>query len=116
MLCPAEPLCWGGLNATGGRATPPPRDLDCAQAHTWETFAATALPPDVSSSGEDELLRREDIKRACSKALLTARTRKPGGTNGWDVEAWPIEMPGSRLVHCLATPGYGQATGSAFSV
>ncbi|MFI7540382.1 serine/threonine-protein kinase [Actinoplanes sp. NPDC049599] len=115
MLCPVEPLCWGGLNATSGRATPPPRDLDCAQTHTWETFAATVLPPDVRGSGEDALLQRKDIAAACSQALLTARTREPGGTKGWDLEAWPIEMPGSRLVHCLATPGLDKAIGSAFS-
>jgi hypothetical protein len=115
MLCPVQPLCWAGLNGNGGRATPPPRDLDCAQSHTWETFAATSLPPDVTPSRETELLERQDIAAACSKDLLTARTRERGATDGWDIAAWPIEMAGSRLVHCLATKVGGDTSGSVFS-
>lgn len=115
MLCPATPLCWGGLSANNGQAKPPPRDIDCAQSHYWETFAATALPPDVKSSREDELLLRKDIAAVCSATLLAKRSRDAGTTRDWLIDAWPIEMPGSRLVHCLAKPDGSESSGSAFT-
>jgi serine/threonine-protein kinase len=114
MLCPVEPLCWAGLVAIGGRADRPPRDVDCTQTHAWETFAATVLPPDVSRSQEDELLQREDMAQACSKARLASRSRDPEATRDWQVEAWPIAMKDSRLVHCIATGEAGGTRGSVF--
>ncbi|WP_433718206.1 serine/threonine-protein kinase [Actinoplanes sp. CA-051413] len=116
LLCPAEPLCWAGVTAINGRASSP-RDLDCAGDHTWETFAATALPADVSRSHEDELLLRKDIAAACSARVMADRSRDRAATDGWEREAWPIEVPGTdqRLVHCLARPEQGEPTGSAFT-
>jgi hypothetical protein len=115
MLCPVRPLCWGGVVANAGRANPPPRDLDCEESHTWETFAATGLPSDVTAGREAELLLRPDIAAACSKDLLVARTRERGATEGWEINAWPIEMAGSRLVHCIATAEGDDTSGSVFS-
>jgi serine/threonine-protein kinase len=116
MLCPAQPLCWAGVTSSSGRAVSP-RDLDCAVEHRWETFAATSLPADVSSSHEDELMQRPDLAAICSAEVLAERSRDPAETAGWVRDAWPIEVPGTqlRLVHCLAAPEGRQATGSAFS-
>ncbi|MEU8228484.1 protein kinase [Actinoplanes sp. NPDC048967] len=116
LLCPQEPLCWAGVTAINGRASSP-RDLACAGDHTWETFAATALPADVSRSHEDELLLRKDIAAACSARVMADRSRDRAATGGWEREAWPIEVPGTdeRLVHCLARPAQGEPTGSAFT-
>jgi serine/threonine-protein kinase len=116
LLCPVEPLCWAGVTAINGRASSP-RDLDCTEDHTWETFAATALPADVSRSHEDELLLRKDIAAACSARVMADRSRDRAATDGWEREAWPIEVPGTdqRLVHCLARPEQGEPTGSAFT-
>ncbi|GAA3921298.1 hypothetical protein Aau02nite_34630 [Amorphoplanes auranticolor] len=115
-LCPAEPLCWAGLTAINGRASSP-RDLDCAEGHRWETFAATGLPAEVRPGHEDELLLREDIAAACSARVMADRSRDRTATDGWEREAWPIEVPGTelRLVHCLARPEQGEPTGAAFT-
>jgi serine/threonine-protein kinase len=114
MLCPAEPMCWAGVFASGGRATSP-RDLDCAAPHTWETFAATPLPPDLPRSREDELHQREDLAAACSARLMADRTR--ADPTGWDREIWPIEVPGTteRLAHCLARPETTDTSGAVFT-
>jgi hypothetical protein len=115
MLCPAKPLCWAGTTTTGGRAASP-RDLDCAQEHVWETFVAAGLPPDVPRNREDALLQRQDFAAACSAQVMATRSRDRADTAGWLVDAWPIEVSGTdlRLVHCLARPDDGAATGSAF--
>ena len=116
MLCPVEPLCWGGLLIANGRALPPPRRLDCAEPHYWETFAATARPAGLAADQEDDLIDREDLAAACSRALLAARSRDRAATAGWTLVAWPIQLGDSRLIHCIAGPKVGgKSTGSVFS-
>ena len=116
MLCPVEPLCWGGLIIANGRALPPPRRLDCAEPHYWETFAATARPAGLAADQEDDLIDREDLAAACSRALLAARSRDRAATAGWTLVAWPIQLGDSRLIHCIAGPKVGgKSTGSVFS-
>ncbi|MFE0589873.1 serine/threonine-protein kinase [Micromonospora echinospora] len=114
-LCPATPLCWGGLVAISGTAMPP-RKADCAGEHSWETFAAIRRPDDAADLPQDELLAHPAIAAACSSSVLAARSAEPGGTRAWVRDAWPIELPADQgwLVHCLARPESGGAKGPAF--
>ncbi|MGN9811346.1 serine/threonine-protein kinase [Micromonospora sp. BQ11] len=114
-LCPTSPLCWGGLTSISGKAMPPGR-VDCAKSHRWETFAATYLPADAVEGPQDDLMARADIAAACSASVLASR----GGTTnttGWVRDAWPVQFTGTDIwiVHCLAQPETGEASGSAFS-
>lgn len=114
-FCPTEPLCWGGLTAINGQAHPPSR-VDCAQEHNWETFAAIALPAGAAAARQDSLMGRADIAKACSAAVMAARSRDAAAIRSWRRDAWPIALPGSDgpLLHCLAAPALGTTTGAAF--
>jgi hypothetical protein len=114
-LCPTGPLCFGGLNAIGGRAEEP-RRIDCAQTHVWETFAAVPVPATVATEvRQDELLERADVAAACSPDAMAARSRDPGTTRSWVRDAWPVETgDGTWLVHCIARPDAGSPDGPAF--
>ncbi|MEU4561021.1 serine/threonine-protein kinase [Actinoplanes sp. NPDC023936] len=109
VSCPTEPLCWAGTTTIGGEAMPI-RSLDCAAAHRWETVQAVPLPPgDIDL---DTLIQRPAVAAACSTAVLAERSRDPDATKGWNLHAWPIEMDGVTLVHCLTGSPEGESTGS----
>ncbi|MDY7084562.1 MAG: serine/threonine-protein kinase [Actinomycetota bacterium] len=114
-FCPTEPLCWGGLTAINGQAHPPSR-IDCAQEHAWETFAAIPMPVGAEGARQDSLMSRAEIAKACSAAVMAARSRDAAAIRSWRRDAWPITLPGSDgpLLHCLAAPALGDTTGAAF--
>lgn len=114
-LCPTTPLCWGGLVSTSGNAAPP-RKVDCAGEHTWETYAATRRPADAADVPQDELIAHPVVSAACSTSVMAARSADPHATTGWVREAWPIQVSGTDvwLVHCLARPETGAPSGPAF--
>ncbi|MGX6603184.1 serine/threonine-protein kinase [Micromonosporaceae bacterium Da 78-11] len=113
--CPSRALCWGGLTAINGKALDT-EQLDCAAAHTWETFAVVELSPAAAASRPDVLMDRAEIAAVCSAPTLAQRSREPGVTRSWRRTAWPIPLPdsGTRLLHCLAQPTTGDSAGSAF--
>jgi serine/threonine-protein kinase len=113
-LCPTEPLCWGGTLANNGKAAPT-WPLDCRKSHVWETFAAIPLPADAVGTREDELKEWPSIAAVCSPSLLASRSRRPGATKGWELDAWPMQVgDGPRLVHCIARPEGGDSKGAVF--
>ena len=117
MFCPAEPMCWAGTVASSGLAYSP-RVRACTGLHAWETFAATIMPRGLRRSEEDSLIKRKDFAAACSAEVMAEHSRDTEKTDGWRLDAWPIEVPGTdlRLVHCLAAPEEGGDTsGSVFS-
>jgi eukaryotic-like serine/threonine-protein kinase len=115
-ICPAEPLCWGGLTSISGKAMPPER-IDCTQDHVWETFAAVPLAAAEATTVRPEaLMARADVAAACSSSAMASRSSDPDATRPWVRDAWPIELPGSGgwLVHCMARPEPGESSRSAF--
>jgi serine/threonine-protein kinase len=115
VLCPIEPLCWGGLVAISGNATPP-RKVDCAKEHAWETFSAVYLPGAAAGVRQEELMKVADVKTACSALVMASRSSDRSVTKGWVRDAWPVQLPGTGLwiLHCIARPDSGVRSGSAF--
>jgi len=114
-FCPAEPMCWAGLTEIGGKAFPP-RSVDCAADHYWETFAAIRFPAGAEQVPPDDLMRQADIAAACSADVLAAHSGSPIRTKSWRREAWPIDQPGSggTLLHCLAGSPDGETRAAMF--
>jgi serine/threonine-protein kinase len=114
-LCPAEPMCWAGLTEISGKAFPP-RQIDCAADHYWETFAAMGFPAGAEQVPPDDLMKQADIAAACSADVLAAHSRSPIKTKSWRREAWPIDQPGSggTLQHCLAGSPDGESRTAMF--
>ncbi|MEV6851639.1 serine/threonine-protein kinase [Actinoplanes sp. NPDC051411] len=115
-LCPTEEMCWGGITNIAGRIIPPKR-ADCGEPHYVQTFAAIPLPDDVDllNVDTDALLKRPDVKKACSRAFMQQRSKDQKKTGGWLIDAWPIPTPeggSTSYLHCVA--GNGPTTGSAF--
>ena len=114
LLCPAEPMCWGGLESHNGVASPP-HQLDCAEPHYWETFVVGGLPPDALKVRQDELMERADIAGMCSEEAMAGRDRQPSGTQGWRRDAWPVRTGDQTwILHCIANSNEGETTGSRF--
>jgi hypothetical protein len=112
--CPAEPMCWSGLNARNGRPEQP-RLVDCATPHYWETFLAIAMPAsELTIDTNAPLLERPDVAAACSVAALAERSRNPQATRAWTRDAWPIRVGASTLLHCIASSPKGESTGVVF--
>jgi predicted Ser/Thr protein kinase len=113
-LCPAQPLCWGGLVRVGTQAMPPVSRF-CPGSHVWETFAAIKLPagaPVLDSAAP--LLKQPDVAKACSAAVMAAQSIDPAATKGWRRDAWPVQGADGWLLHCIAQPKAGSSTGAAF--
>jgi hypothetical protein len=115
-LCPTEEMCWGGITDIAGRIVPP-RRADCKEPHYVQTFAAIPLPGDIDlfNVDLDAVMKRADVKKACSRAFMQERSKDRKKTGGWTIDAWPIPTPeGSttNYLHCVA--GNGETTGSAF--
>jgi len=115
-LCPTEPLCWGGLVAVSGNAMPP-RKVDCAKSHAWETFSAGYLPAAAIGVRQEELMGRADVGAACAASVMGSRSSDRSLTKGWVRDAWPVQLPGTEvwILHCIARPESGLRSGSAFS-
>jgi len=114
VWCPSAPMCWGGLISQLGAALPP-RRVDCAEPHDWETFVVANLPPDAVSVRQDELIARTDISGVCSEAAMAERSRDPSLTTGWRRDAWPVRAEGQDWIfHCMASTGEGETAGSVF--
>jgi serine/threonine-protein kinase len=113
--CPDEPMCWAGLNLTGGVAQSI-RSLDCAESHAWETFAGGHLPADLALTQQATLIERPEIAAACAASVLADRSVDPDRTQGWQREPWPIQVStGTWVFHCMAAPQEGgERTGSEF--
>jgi hypothetical protein len=114
-FCPVEPMCWGGLNLTGGVAQEI-RSLDCAESHAWETFAGGHLPAELARTRQETLIARPEIAAACAASVLADRSVDPDRTQGWQREPWPIQVDADTWVfHCMAAPQEGgERTGSEF--
>jgi serine/threonine-protein kinase len=115
-LCPTEEMCWNGITTIADKVIPPKR-ADCLGDHYMQTFAAIPVPADVNlfSLDLDALMKREDIKNACSVAIMQGRSKDRGKTAGWTINAWPIPTPegtGTTYLHCVA--GHGETRGSVF--
>jgi eukaryotic-like serine/threonine-protein kinase len=115
-LCPTEEMCWGGITLLAGREVPP-RRLDCKVEHYMETFAAIPLPGDVNlfDVDLDGLMKRPDVKRACTPELMQERSKDQNRTKGWTINAWPIPVSAggsTYFLHCVA--GLKVMTGSVF--
>ncbi|GAA4936181.1 serine/threonine-protein kinase [Actinoplanes utahensis] len=112
-FCPVEPMCWGGLVATSGVAAPP-RRVDCAEGHYWETFAAMPLPAGGVMVGGKPLIDSPHIGVACAEEVMAARSFQPDDTRGWRRDAWPIPVGEDTLLHCIAGAPGGESTGRFF--
>lgn len=115
-FCPTEAMCWGGITDIAGKIIPP-RRKDCKENHYMQTFAAIPLPADVDlfDLDLDALMKRPDVKKACSQAIMQGHSRKRDRTDGWSINAWPIPTPagsGTTYLHCVA--GHGETRGSVF--
>jgi serine/threonine-protein kinase len=113
VLCPKRPTCWGGLTSISGKAQQP-EQVDCAEPHYWQTFAAVPMPPGAAGVRPDELMGRGDVAATCSAALLASHSGDPATTRSWKREAWPIQPAagGAALLHCLVGSPDGESTGS----
>ncbi|MEV0896044.1 protein kinase [Actinoplanes sp. NPDC049802] len=112
--CPVEPMCWGGLTFSSG-VPESPRRLDCAEEHVWETFAALDAPAGGVVIDDDEPLMEESrVASVCDKDFMAARSHHPDKTREWLRDAWPIKVGGDTLLHCIARPVGGAATGDFF--
>ncbi|SDT32143.1 serine/threonine-protein kinase [Actinoplanes derwentensis] len=111
--CPTEPMCWGGLVANSGVASPP-RRKDCAEDHYWETFAAVPLPAGGVVIGEDPLTARPEVGAVCSAEFMATRSRQPDKTRKWQVDAWPVPVGSTTMLHCIASAPGGESAGSFF--
>lgn len=112
--CPTEPLCWGGLVATSGVAVSP-RRKDCGEEHFWETFAAVPLPAGGVTVGEESLATRPETAAMCSAEFMATRSRYPAKTRSWQVDAWPIQVGATTMLHCIASGPRGEVRGSHFT-
>ncbi|WP_203728892.1 serine/threonine-protein kinase [Paractinoplanes durhamensis] len=109
VYCPAAPLCWGGMTAINGHAQPPGR-IDCAEPHSYQTYAAIALPAGALDIRTSLLMAQPDIAAACSPELLASRTNAAAG---FTPDAWPVQQSDQTwLLHCLARSDKGETTGS----
>jgi len=111
--CPPEPMCWGGLTVIGGVAQPV-RQLECAELHYWETFAVIPLPDDALDDFQEDLINRDDVAAVCADQVMAERSVEPSATDGWERDAWPIEVEGGWILHCIANSTTGETTGSVF--
>jgi serine/threonine-protein kinase len=115
LWCPAEPMCWGGLNSTNG-ATPNPRRKACTEPHYWETFAVLPRPVPVATDQEDQLMANPAAGPVCSATLMLSRGTARAVTGAWVRDARLVQLDGTgpRLVHCLANSGAGETTTGVF--
>jgi hypothetical protein len=105
--CPKQPLCWGQITQTGG-PLPTASRIDCDDLHFWESFAAGTLPAGAMQQPSDKLLTDPTVGKVCGGSVLAARSRSPGDTQGWTVQALPqAPASGPRIFHCLAAPATG---------
>jgi hypothetical protein len=109
-------MCWGGITDIAGKIVPP-QPHDCKTDHYVQTFAAIPLPDDIDlfNVDLDGLLKRPDVKNACSAAIMQSHSEDPNKTKDWTISAWPIPTPegSSRsYLHCVA--GSGETRGSLF--
>jgi serine/threonine-protein kinase len=112
--CPVEQMCWGGLTANSGIAVPP-RPVDCAEPHYWETFRAVAMPAGgVRIDDSDPLIERTGIAEACSAQAMTSRSSEPAKTRRWQRDVWPIPVGADTMLHCVASAPGGESTGAFF--
>jgi predicted Ser/Thr protein kinase len=112
--CPVEPMCWGGLTANSGIAVPP-RPVDCAEPHYWETFRAVAMPAGgVRIDDSDPLIERTGIAETCSAQAMTSRSSEPTKTRKWQRDVWPIPVGADTMLHCVASAPGGESTGGYF--
>ncbi|MEV4639733.1 serine/threonine-protein kinase [Actinoplanes sp. NPDC049548] len=112
-LCPATPLCFGGMVAISGKAMPP-GEADCTGDHYWETFAALPLPSDASGVRQEKLIDRPDVAVACSAGVMARRSTDPKATTGWRRDAWPLQTGSAWLLLCIAGSDSGESRGAAF--
>ncbi|HWS35613.1 MAG TPA: serine/threonine-protein kinase [Actinoplanes sp.] len=112
--CPTEPLCWGGLVSNSGVASPPRRE-DCGEDHYWETFAAVPLPAGGVTIGEQSLATRPDAAAMCNAEFMATRSRDPEKTRSWQVDAWPVPVGATTMLHCIASGPGGEVRGSHFT-
>jgi hypothetical protein len=115
-FCPTEAMCWGGITDIAGKIIPP-RRKDCKEDHYMQTFAAIPLPGEVDlfDLDLDALMKRPDVKKACTHAIMQGHSRKRDRTDRWSINAWPIPTPagsGTTYLHCVA--GNGETRGSVF--
>jgi hypothetical protein len=112
--CPVQPMCWGGLVANSGVAVPP-RPVDCAKPHYWETFRAVPLPAGgVTISDEAPLIERAGAAESCSAGAMAERSKDPARTRRWQRDVWPITIGASTTLHCIASAPGGESTGGFF--
>ncbi|WP_433795795.1 serine/threonine-protein kinase [Actinoplanes sp. CA-252034] len=113
-FCPVEPMCWGGLTANSGLAVPP-RPVDCAEPHYWETFRAVPMPAGgVRIDDADPLIERTGLAEACSAQAMTSRSSEPAKTRKWRRDVWPIPVGADTTLHCVASAPGGESTGGYF--
>ncbi|BBH68701.1 hypothetical protein ACTI_53860 [Actinoplanes sp. OR16] len=109
-FCPTEPMCWSGPVIVSGKAAPP-RRLDCAEPHYWQTFQAVPGPAYEIIVDEDDPIESPDMAAACTTADLAERSKDPASTKGWKRSAWPIPAGKTPLMHCLVGSPDGETTG-----
>ncbi|PPK69672.1 serine/threonine-protein kinase [Actinokineospora auranticolor] len=113
-LCAVD-KCFGGIVNIADldvRATP----MDCDAKHNWQAFAGTLLPDSEAEMTLTEMAALPEVRRACSKESMAARTKPGKDTGGWDIEPLPVKARGQSKAHlfCLAKPEGTQPAGSAF--
>jgi hypothetical protein len=113
-FCPVEPMCWNGLTVNSGKAFSP-GPVPCSASHYWETFLAVGLPdgpPKISDTAP--LIERADMAEVCTIPAVTRHSRQPKLMKSWKLEAWPVEIDGVWLLHCLAQPKIAPSTGTGY--
>lgn len=117
--CTTTAECWGGMVVTTGVVTV--NRSDCLVAHPWETFAIAPLPKDGQTYDQRELAAHPDVRRLCSREVLTSSRR--GGARDIAPAAWTVDVlpptesqyaDGLRIYRCVATVTGEQSTTAHF--
>lgn len=101
LLCPTTPICETADND----------EVDCAQPHATELFAAGILPGE-GFAGADKIGESPEVKAGCSAATLTLRTSDRNRTEGWSRYAQWQWRNGVNMFLCFTGPETGTTTGS----
>ena len=89
-------------------------EIECAEAHALQTFAAGPLPAGAGANA-NKINERPEVKAVCTEEMLAARSIDAAKTKGWQIYSqWGSINLSYELFYCHAGPRTGTVKGNSF--